>query len=594
MAVETTAQARGDATHTIGELWRRAVARTIDSSAYLVKEGREWREVGWAEASKRVDELAAGFLALGIVKGDRVAILSRTRLEWTLCDFALASIGAVVVPIYQTSSAEECAYVLADSGARVFICENLEQLEKARDLGAAGPELTISIEDTGDRGVPLATVVERGRAYHAERPEALAAARGSVSPSDVLTLIYTSGTTGNPKGCVQSHGNWWALLGAVGKVEGLMAPGDVALLFLPLAHNFARLVQFAGAARGFTIAFVPEPNRVGRALMEVQPTIFPSVPRLYERVYRSVQGRLRQEQGFRRFLSDRALATGRRAALRRAGGHRIGPLLALQLRLADRILFARIKSRFGGRLRHAVSGGAPLAAEIAEFFAACGVLILEGYGLTETTSACAVNRPSDYRFGTVGSALPGVEVALAEDGEIKVRGETIFQGYHGNPQATAEVMAEGGWLLTGDIGTIDEDGFVTITDRKKELIVTSGGKKISPGNLEHALEASAYVSTALVVGDNRPYLTALIYPDRDETHRAVKGEEGVRTLIQGVVDEVNSHHGDVEQIRRFALLPRDFSADDGEITPTLKIRRKICQDHFRDEIERLYGPDRAA
>ncbi|MGB2953934.1 MAG: long-chain fatty acid--CoA ligase [Gaiellaceae bacterium] len=593
MAVETTAQARSDAAHTIGELWRRAGARKSDSSAYLVKEGREWREVGWAEASERVDELAAGFLALGIVKGDRVAILSRTRLEWTLCDFALASIGAVVVPIYQTSSAEECAYVLADSGARAFICEDLEQLEKARGLGAAGPELTISIEDTG-RGVPLAAVVERGRAYHAERPDALAAARGSVSPSDVLTLIYTSGTTGNPKGCVQSHSNWWALLESIGKVEGLMAPGDVALLFLPLAHNFARLVQFAGAATGFTIAFVPEPNRVGRALMEVRPTIFPSVPRLYERVYRSVWGRLRQEEGFRRFLANRALATGRRAARRRASGRRIGPLLALQLQLADWILFARIKSRFGGRLRHAVSGGAPLAAEIAEFFAACGVVILEGYGLTETTSACAVNRPGDYRFGTVGSALPGVELALAEDGEIKVRGETLFQGYHGNPEATAEIMAEGGWLLTGDIGTIDEGGFVTITDRKKELIVTSGGKKISPGNLENALEASAYVSTALVVGDNRSYLTALIYPDLEEIRRAAKGEEGVSTLIQGVVDEVNSHHGDVEQIRRFALLPRDFSADEGEITPTLKIRRKICEDHFRDEIERLYGPDRAA
>jgi long-chain acyl-CoA synthetase len=277
---------------------------------------------------------------------------------------------------------------------------------------------------------------------------------------------------------------------------------------------------------------------------------------------------------------------GLRATRIRQRGGRPGPLLALQLRLADRLVFGKIKERFGGRLKHAVSGGAALAPEIMEFFAACGVLILEGYGLTETTSACAVNRPDRYRFGTVGPALPGIEIALAEDGEIMIRGETLFQGYYGKPEATAEAMTGDGWLLTGDIGTIDADGFVSIVDRKKELIVTPGGKKISPFNLESALKASPYVANALVVGDGRNQLAALVYPDPEEVAKA--GEEDVRALLQRAVDEVNTTRGPVEQIKRFALLPRDFSAEEGEITPTLKLKRKVIEAHFAEEIERLY------
>jgi long-chain acyl-CoA synthetase len=593
MAVETTAPSReGDAGRTILELWQRADGREPGYPAFLVRDGRDWREVGWGEASERVDELAAGFLALGIAKGERVAIVSRSRLEWTLCDYALTSIGAIVVPVYETSTRGDCAYLLSDSGARVVICENKEQLEKTRGLELPALQLTIAFEDAGEGALALETVVEKGRAYAAERPSGLAEARASVSASDPLTYIYTSGTTGDPKGCVLTHANWLALVEAVKHVDGLMRPGDTALLYLPLAHNFARLVQFAGAGIGFTIAFVPDVNRVARALMEVRPTVFPSVPRLYERVYTSMHGRLMQEQGLKRRLVQWALHVGARAARRGQRGRRPGPLLALQLRLADRLVFGKIKARFGGRLRHAVSGGAPLAREIIEFYAACGVLILEGYGLTETTSACAANGPRKYRFGTVGIAVPGVEVALAEDGEIKVRGETVFQGYHGKDEATAEVLSEDGWLLTGDIGTIDDDGFVTITDRKKELIVTSGGKKISPNNLENALKASPYVSEALVVGDNRSYLAALIYPNRAEVEKRAPGDDEVRALVQGAIDEVNAQHGPVEQIKRFALLPREFSAERGEITPTLKVKRKVCEEHFRDEIERLYGPER--
>jgi long-chain acyl-CoA synthetase len=595
MAVEAAARAlEGDAGRTMVALWEGAGTRAAGHPAFLVNESRGvWREVGWDEAAKRVDELAAGFLALGIVKGDRVAILAQTRVEWTLTDYALLSIGAVVVPIYQTSSREECAYILADAAARAVVCEDAEQLAKVAGLELPALQLTIAFEDAGEETLPLDQVTALGRARSADRgPIELADARAAVAPADPLTIIYTSGTTGDPKGCVLTHGNWWAIVESVKRVDGLMAPGDVAVLFLPLAHNFARLVQFVGAGAGFTIAFVPDINKVARALTEVRPTVFPSVPRLFERVYTTVHKRLTQEKGLKGVIARRALAVGVRGARIRQRGGRPGPLLALQLRLADRLVFTKIQERFGGRLKHAVSGGAALAPEIMEFFAACGVLILEGYGLTETTSACAVNRPDRYRFGTVGPALPGIEITLAADGEIMIRGDTLFQGYYGQPEATAEAMTDDGWLLTGDIGTIDADGFVAIVDRKKELIVTSGGKKISPFNLETALKASPYVAQAFVVGDGRNHLAALVYPDPEEVAKSASSEEDVRALVQAAVDEVNVVHGQVEQIKRFALLPRDFTAEEGEITPTLKLKRKVIEAHFAEEIERLYDRGR--
>ena len=589
------ATSEGAEGRTIVDVWRRAVERNSPNAAFLAKEGRAWREVGWREADERIDQLAAGFLALGLRKGDKVAILSRTRLEWTLCDYALASIGAVVVPIYQTNSREECRYVVADSAARGLICEDAEQLEKTAGFEHELPalEFTFAFETADGGAIALADVAERGRAYTAESPNAVAEARAGLSPSDVLTYIYTSGTTGDPKGCVLTHGNWAAVIDSIDRTDGLIQSDDTVLLFLPLAHNFARLVQFAGAQIGFTLAFEPDVNRVARALVEVQPTVFPSVPRLYERVYKTLRGRLEQAEGMKGRIAKWALGVGRRAAARRADGGRPGPLLALQLRVADRLVFSKVKERFGGRLRHAVSGGAPLAAEIIEFFASCGILILEGYGLTETTSAVSVNRPAHYRFGSVGLPVPGVDVALADDGEIKVRGAGIFQGYYGKDEATAEVLTPDGWLLTGDIGTIDDDGFVAITDRKKELIVTAGGKKISPSNLENELLATGYVASAFVVGDNRSYLAALVYPNLEELEKSAPSEAEQRELIQRAIDQVNEHHGPVERIHRFAILARDFSAEEGEITPTLKVKRKIVEEHFRDEIEGLYRREAA-
>jgi long-chain acyl-CoA synthetase len=581
---------------TVVELWRRAAARDATYPAFLVKEGSEWRPVAWAEAADRVDNLAAAFLALGIGKGDAVAVLGRTRIEWTLCDYALASIGAIVVPIYQTSSSEECRYLLADSGSRAIVVENDDQLAKilpfADELPALEHVVAVASDDGRDGVVTLAELEERGRAHRGWDASALADARAAVAASDTLTYIYTSGTTGAPKGCVISHENFFAVVEAVDRIERLFEPGDTVLLFLPLAHNFGRLVQYCGAGIGLTIAFCPEVADVADALQRVRPTIFPSVPRLFEKVHAGVRANLAEASGPKQRLAGWALAVGREAAERRQRREGYPPALALKLRLADRLLFSKIKSRLGGRLRLTVSGGAPLARDIIEFFAACGVLILEGYGLSETTSGCTMNRPYDHRFGTVGKAIPGVEIRIAEDGEIMIRGDTVFQGYHGKEEATREVLTDDGWLLTGDIGTLDADGFLTITDRKKEIIVTAGGKKIPPQNLENALKASGYVSQALVVGEGRPYITALIAMDEDELAKTAVSSEEKRALVERVVDEVNSHVGPTEQIKRFAILPRDFSADEGEITPTLKLKRRVCEEHFREEIERLYAAPR--
>ena len=534
----------------------------------------------------RVDELAFGFLALGVRKGDRVAVLSRTRLEWTLCDFALASLGAVVVPIYLQSSAADTEHIVSHSRARAVITEGADETRRIRELAPSLPEVEQVVQIEPGADVTLEDVISAGRGLRDSRPQALAEARSAVAEDDVLTIIYTSGTTGKPKGCVLSHRNFTALAESVARVEGLYQPGDTAVLFLPLAHNFARLVQFCSAEVGVTIAFCPEPANVGRALVAVRPTVFPSVPRLFEKAYATARTRMEARSAPSRMLAAWALGVGGRAARAQGFG---SPLLRVQHRLADRLVFAKIRERLGGRLRVGISGGAPLAADIVDFFLACGVPVLEGYGLTETTSACTINRFGSIRAGSVGPALPGIELSSAEDGEILVRGETVFRGYYRNDEATAAVLRSDGWLLTGDIGVIGEDGVLTITDRKKELIVTAGGKKIAPQNVENALIASGYFERALVVGDRRPYLVALLVVDRERLRGETSSVAEEHELVERVVEQVNAGLGRAEQVKRFAILPRDLSIEDGEITPTLKLRRRVCEEHFGDLIDGLYS-----
>jgi long-chain acyl-CoA synthetase len=583
-AVVEAPAAQTDTPRTIPALWTRATSADRDYPAYLVEDGQGWASVSWEEAGARVDELACGFLAHGVRKGDRVAILSRTRLEWTLCDFALSSLGAIVVPIYLQSSSADTEHIVSHSGARFAIAEGSEETGRLRELAPSLPELELVVQIEPGAEVTLDDVAAAGRELATGRPDAVRDARDALAEDDPLTIIYTSGTTGKPKGCVLSHRNFTALAESVRGVKGLFEAGDTAVLFLPLAHNFARLVQFCSADIGVTIAFCPEPTNVGRALLAVRPTVFPSVPRMYEKAYATARAKMDARSAPSRWLASWALRVGARTARGSTS-----PLVSLQQPVADRLVLAKIRERLGGRLRLGVSGGAPLAAEIIDFFLACGVPVLEGYGLTETTSACTINRADRIRVGSVGPALPGIELACADDGEILVRGETVFRGYYRNEEATAAVLRPDGWLLSGDIGTLDADGALTITDRKKEIIVTAGGKKIAPQNVENALIASGYFTRALVVGDRRPYLVALLELDRDRIGDASGSAEETWTLVEGVVDQVNAGLGRAEQVKRFAILPRELSIEEGEITPTLKLRRRVCEEHFRDVIDGLYA-----
>ena len=518
-------------------------------------------------------------------KGQAFGILASTRVEWALFDFALGLVGGVTAPIYANSSSEDCAYLLGHSEAVGVLVEDEEQLAKVADARPRLPGLEHALTFAG-----LDDLAERGRAHAAAQPEALAQAEAAVDEDDLFTYIYTSGTTGPPKGCMIRHRHYYEMAAIIDRLDDFVVRGDVMLLYLPLAHNFGRLMHLVGPYAGYTVAFCPDPYRVGDALTAVRPTVFPSVPRIFEKIDTAVTAAFDETSGPRRALLDWALRVGRRTSALREAGKPLPRALAAQHRLADRLVYSKVKARLGGRLRIGVSGGAPLAVEIARRFNALDILILEGYGLTECTTAATVNRPHRYRFGTVGPALPGVELEIADDGEILIRSATVFAGYHKDEAATRAVLGEDGWLRTGDVGRIDEDGFLHVTDRKKDILVTAGGKNVAPQNLENELKASRFVSQALVIGDRRPYLVALIALDEQEVERwRAAGGRDVRELVQGVVDEVNTRHSRFEQIKRFEIAPRDFSLAEGEVTPTLKLRRRVCEEHFAAEIEGLYA-----
>ena len=571
MAIETTTRIAAD--RTIARLWQDAVTRGWEAPAYLAETSDGWEPVSGQEAALAVDELANGLLALGVRKGDAFAILASTRLEWALFDLALALIGAIGAPIYPNSSPRDCAYVVEHSEAVGILCEDDGQRQMVESLAL---EHVLTFGD-------LPELRAKGRGHMEQHPRALSDASSAIDPEDVFTYIYTSGTTGPPKACMIRHRNYYAMADEVRQMEEFIVPGDVMLLYLPLAHNFGRLMHLLGPHLGFTIAFCADPYAVADALPVVRPTVFPSVPRVYEKIHTAVVAKFGEATGARRRLIDWGLSVGRRASVLRQRGEPLPKRLALEHRLADRLVYSKVKVRLGGRFRAGISGGAPLAKEVVEFFHALDILILEAYGLTECTTGATGNRPSRLRIGTVGPALPGVELRIADDGEILIRSDTVFGGYYKDEAATREVLTEDGWLRSGDIGRLDDDGFLTITDRKKDILVTAGGKNVAPQNLENALKMSPLISQALVVGDRRPYVAALI------TLEAGVPRDNAEEQIRTVVDDVNRDLSRFEQIKRFAILPRDFSGDDGEITPTLKLKRRVCQEHFAAEIEQLYA-----
>ena len=561
---------------TIANLWRNAVAAGHPDPAYLQEADGEWREISHAEAAAAVDELANGLLALGVRKGDAFAILARTSLEWALFDFASALVGAVGAPIYANSSPRDVHYVLEHSEAVGVLVE--DEAQRAKVEGFGGHVLAFA---------DLPALRERGRAYAAEHPGALDERADSIGEDDLFTFIYTSGTTGPPKACMIRHRNYYAMVQKGDEMEERQAvAGDVMLLYLPLAHNYGRLLHLSAAYVGFAIAFLPDPLRAGAELQRVRPTLFPSVPRVYEKIHTAVVAEFDEQTGLRRTVVDWAMRVGYRVSRLRQAKQPVPPLLALQHRAADRLVYAKVKQRLGGRLRTAGAGGAPLSRDIAEFFHAIDILILEGYGLSEVTTAATVNRPTDFKFGTVGKALPGVEIRIAEDGEILLRSDTVFAGYYHDPEATSATIDAEGFVHTGDVGHVDDEGFLHITDRKKDLIVTAGGKNVAPQNLENELKAHKVISQAVVVGDRKPYVAALVTVDAESTNGMTP--DAVQAEVERAVESVNADRSRYEQIKRFTILPRDFSIEHDEVTPTLKLRRKVILDHFAEDVAGLY------
>ncbi|HEU6443806.1 MAG TPA: long-chain fatty acid--CoA ligase [Gaiellaceae bacterium] len=566
---------------TIADLWRRAATR--EGTAYLVEQDGAWREMSWAEATQAVDEIANGLLASGIGKGDAIGILGRTTVEWVLFDWALGSIGAIGAGIYPSLPPKDCSYVLDHADAVGVLVEDDKQRAKVDEERDTLPKLQ-HVWSYAD----LEELRAKGREHAAAHPDALEEARSSVGEEDFFTYIYTSGTTGPPKACMITHRNYYTMVGAVDDVPGFIGPDDLILLYLPLAHNFGRCLHLLAGYIGCSVAFCPDPVRVGDFAAQVKPTVLPSVPRVFEKVHAAVQASFDEATGMKARLIRWALKVGRRVSEHRQQGERVSPWLGLQHRIANKLVYSKVKAKLGGRLRLPISGGAPLAKEIAEFFHTIDITICEGYGQTECTTASNVNMPTRFRFGTVGPAIPGIEVRIAGDGEVLVRGPNVFAGYYKDEEATRATVDADGWLHTGDIGSID-DGFLTITDRKKDIIVTAGGKNVAPQNIENELKASKYISQALVIGDRRPYLTALI--TLDEAARGLS-DVHVKDLVQSVVDEVNADKASFEQVKRFTILPRDFSAEEDEVTPTMKLRRKVVQDHFASDIDALYSQSR--
>jgi len=547
---------------TIPSLWQDVLDKGLTTPAYLEEQEDGWREVSWTEAAQRVEALGRALRARGIGHGDAVAVVARTRLEWLLLDWAIMSIGAVVVGLYPSNTASECRYILEHCDAALVFVENDEQHDKVASL-FSGPIV---------RFAEIAQFEDEGRAY--DGPPA-----SPVSADDVATLIYTSGTTGPPKGVILTHRN---LVTAASRATSATDEDDIVLLFLPMAHSFARIAHQGSAFNGATVALVSDVARVPEALQRTRPTFLPAVPRVYEKIHANTLGEIERAGGVKRALGLWALRVGARAS----AADRPSPLLRVQARIADKLVFAKVKEKLGGRLRLGVSGAAPLGLDVLEFFKSMGILVIEGYGLTETSSSLSVNEQEDYRLGTVGRAVEGCEVKFDEDGEILVKSPSVFAGYYKDPDATAAAFTDDGWFRTGDVGEIDADGFIKITDRKKDLIITAGGKNIAPQNLENALKASRFVSQAVAIGDRRPYVTALITLDWDEVNATGRDPQ---ELVQEIVDTVNRDRVRVEQIKKFAILPRDFSQEEGEVTPTLKLRRRIVHEHFADEIENLYA-----
>ncbi len=592
-------------TRTVADLFRDSIKKYGARTALRFKEGDGWAEITYDQLGAKASAITKGLIALGIEQGDRVSILSNTRPDWTIADFGIIQAGAVVVPIYPTNSPVECEWVIGNSDARAVFCEDAEQVAKVVAVRSKLPKLEhiIVFDAEGDiaDGIPLDDLIAKGQSIDDSQIDARVAA---IQQTDDFTFIYTSGTTGPPKGCVSTHGNYANLIGMAAQAD-LIHPGEVIYLYLPLAHGFALVVQLAAVDRGATIAyFGGDTRQIVTEVAEIKPTYLPSVPRIFEKIFTVATGKVENPKGLKEKIKAKlfwwAVGVGKKVVRAQEAHKKPSALTAIQFKLADKLVLSKVRGLFGGNILQSLTGAAPIAPEILEFFFACGIPVLEGYGMTESSTAASVGMPDDFRIGSVGRPLPGVTIKLGDDGEILIKGLNVMKGYYKNDEATRETIIDG-WLHTGDLGSIDKDGFIFVTGRKKDIIITAGGKNLSPANLENDLKQSRWISQAVMYADRRPYPVALITLDEEEIipwaqesglptdiPSLAKNDE-VRTMIQRALDDVNTHYAQVEQIKKFEILDHDLTQETGELTPTMKVKRNIVNEKYADIFDGMYS-----
>jgi long-chain acyl-CoA synthetase len=587
---------------TLTQLLANTVKSYPKDGLLLYKKGGQYVPISTQEFGARIERLCLGLHALGFRAGDKLCLLSENRPEWTMMDFATLCAGGLTVPIYTTLVSDQVRYIIDDSDAKVVVVSNPDQWKKIEPLRSGLNKVThyIMIDGPAPAGVlSFEDLEEKGRSAGAAEPGLFDELTARVKPDDEASLIYTSGTTGVPKGVILTHGNFLSNVKAVRQVIEFTEK-DVCLSFLPLSHVFERMVTFTYIYAGCTVGYAESVEAVAQNLLEVRPHIMVSVPRVFEKIYTKVMDQVLASPAPRRKIFFWALKVGRKYAARKLAGRPIPAGLRFKRAIAHKLVFSKIIARTGGRVRFFVSGAAPLSKEIAEFFYAMGLVVLEGYGLTETSPALSVNTFENLKFGTVGKPIPGVEIRIAPDGEILARGPNVMKGYYKKEAETREVM-EGGWFHTGDIGHLDEDGFVVITDRKKDLIVTSGGKNVAPQPIENLLRMSPYIANAVVIGDRRRFVSALIVPEFEKLEAYARAQnipfnnrdELVRDgriidFIRAEVDRATPLLASYERVKKLVLLGRDFEIEQGEITPSLKVRRTIVEGKYQDLIESMY------
>lgn len=589
----------------LAEMFWDRVNTSKESVGHLVKIEGRWQERRWEEIGEITRNIAKGLLSLGIERGDKVCIMSQTRAEWVYSDFGILSIGAVGVPIYPSNTPEQAMYIINDSEAKAVVVEDLTQLEKMMKIRNDIPNVKKIIVIEGFKGedefvMSLEALISLGKRFD-DKGDVERTIK-NIKPEEVATIVYTSGTTGPPKGVVQTHENHLAMVEGVVSLAIIGKEKELDLAFLPLSHSFGRAGEFTEIYLGNIVAFAESLQKLPENLLEVHPTLIYSVPRIYEKVYAAILSKAK-ESPLKEKIFNWALGVGRKRSECIQKKKSVPLSLKIKFALAQRLIFNKVMERLGGRLKYAISGGAPLAKEIAEFFHSCGLLVLEGYGLTETCPALTMNRPDNFKFGSVGLPIPGCQIKIAEDGEILGKGNNVaYLGYFKKPDQTKEVFTEDGWFKTGDIGYIDEDGFLFITDRKKDIIVTAGGKNVAPQNIENMVKADPFISQIVVLGDKKPYLVALITLNKEEVEKLAKekgityssyeellSDKEIYNRVKKWIEEVNSKLASYETIKKFAILPQDFTIESGELTPTLKVKRKVVYQKYADAIEKLYA-----